>query len=92
MSKDDTPSHLEMALTNLREEAVKAGLMGDDERLIYERGSKTNGVAPHLTVGDRSRTCAFVPRFTLKTTQREAILMMEASYTTLRALRMGWNS
>lgn len=83
-----TKSHLEVALTNLRREAVVCGLMGEDEKLTYEKGSRVNGVTAHLWVGQRGAHAPFVPKWTLRHTQREHILMIEAATAALFALRM----
>jgi hypothetical protein len=83
-----TKSHLEIALTNLRREAVACGLMGEDETLTYEKGSRVNGVTAMLWVGSRGHHAPFVPRFTLRNTQREQILMIEAASYSLFTLRM----
>jgi hypothetical protein len=82
-----TKSHLEVALTNLRREAVACGLMGEDEKLTYEKASRVNGVPAYLWVGHRGAHAPFVPKWTLRHTQREHILMMEAVSAALFTLR-----
>lgn len=82
MSKE----HVFSALEHLASEAVAAGLMDENETLIWDRGVKAGGVPPALYVGGRGNVCTFMPRFTLKTTEREAILAMEAVTYALRTL------
>jgi len=81
-------SHLAVTLSNLQREAREAGLMGEDENLTYERGSRVNGVTAHLWVGQRGTHAPFLPKWSLRHTQREHLLMMEAACAALHAARM----
>lgn len=83
-----TKNHLEIALINLRREALEAGLMAEDDKLIYDKGNRVNGISGELWLGREGTRASFVPRFTLRNTQREHILMMESATTALRAARL----
>jgi hypothetical protein len=81
-------THLAAVLENLEREAKAAGLMGQDEKLSYERGSRVNGITANLWVGQRGTHAPFVPKWTLRHSQREQLLMMESVAYALFALRM----
>jgi hypothetical protein len=62
--------------------------MGEDEKLTYEKGSRVNGIEARLWVGHRGSHAPFMPKWTMRHTQREHILMIEAASAALFALRM----
>ena len=78
-----TKESLNIALRNLAHEAKLAGLMGELDALIYEPGSRPNGIAPAVSVGRRGSRALFLPRFTHKTTPREVELALDAAAAAL---------
>lgn len=83
ISKQD----IELAVTHLRDAAIGAGLMQENEALIYEAGVASGGVTANLWVGRRGSHAHFVPYFTLDNTKREQVLIMR---TAARALRCAY--
>lgn len=79
-------------LNNLAGQAMSLGLMSaDTDRLIYEPGSRVNGVAPGVWIvrddGSRHRVSPdFLPRFTTKTTAKDVELALESAYRALFAV------
>lgn len=88
MAKEQRKTLLEITLTNLEHELRAIGALPEGEHLIYEKGSVTNGVSRQLWQGRRGSLCPYVPRWSLKTTQSEAIAQMGAIAHALFALRV----
>lgn len=74
----------------VRGDAVTFGLMAPSDKLIYERGSKINGVAPGVWIikydGKRRGVPPFLPRFSTKHTAADVELALRAAHNTFRAV------
>ena len=78
-------------LNNLAGQAMSLGLMSRSDKLIYEPGSRINGIAPGvwiITEDEKRRRVSpdFLPRFTLKHTAKDVELGLESAYRALFAV------
>lgn len=64
----------EIAIKVLQERAQEAGILGTNERLVYEPGSVTNGISPKITAYDNQGRLPlqpyWIPSFNPKETAR----------------------
>lgn len=74
----------------VRHDAVAVGIMAPSDKLIYERGSKINGVAPGIWIikydGTRRAVPHFLPRFGTNHTSAHVELALTAAHNTFRAV------
>lgn len=84
------PTKLGVLLELVRGDAVAAGLMAPSDKLIHERGSAVNGIAPGVWIikhdGNRRAYPSFMPRFGSKHTSAHVELALAAAHNTFRAI------
>lgn len=62
-----TKDHITGTLLNLTHQARKAGLMTDDQRLLYSEGVASGGVPPRVWLDREGTHCPFLPTFEMLT-------------------------
>ena len=88
MERESSIRAVRNATVELQYVARKAGLIGEDERIVYIPGSRSHGQQPEVDVrGPRTpRPLNLLPDFTHLTREREVAVAMLAVAATLKAL------
>jgi hypothetical protein len=61
MANPITSATIVAMLETLRIQAIKAGLMTEEDKLIYDSGVAAGGVAPAVWLNERGTDCPFPP-------------------------------
>lgn len=80
-----TKSTIVGTLLNLTHQARKAGLMTEDQRLLYAEGVATGGVPPRVWLDREGTHCPFLPTFEI-ITKKEQYRVIQGAIFALMAV------
>lgn len=80
MANPITSATIVAMLETLRISAIRAGLMTEDQRLIYDSGVAAGGVPPSVWLDERGADVPFLPKFQIINRREQYAIIQGAIY------------